>query len=561
MGTDLFGRKGEKMTLLLTKIFLKSSIQKMNDRYDFNSKKGSITKILLYILLFLYIIAIIGFFSYQLIGSLKSVNQETSFIGLILLMVIGVTVVQTLFSSVNLLYFTKDTDSILPLPLKPYQIILARTNVIILVGYAIDIIGLIPLVIYGVMLNCGIMYYISVILSLILLPILPIILISLLVMIIMSFAKITKNRNRFQLIATLLVIVLTIALSIGVSSLGESSITDEQMAEMMMQANGMVNMIKGYFPTLAFSIDAITSTNILAMIVEFAKMIGITVVSFIIYVLLAQKLYFKGLIGNLYGSSKVKNKKVNVEGKKTTLARSYVSKEFKILFRNPIFLVQCILPALIFPILCIVLVVMGMGEQDAQELAELSSMLEENKSLLLLGILGIIQFFSMIIYVSATAISRDGENAIFMKYIPVSLYKQYVYKTMPNIIMSIISNIIVLAVARYVVEISIIDLLILFIVSTIMSIFQSFLLLLIDLKRPKLKWSSEYAVVKQNLNLMFPMIFAFVNIGIIVLLGMFMQNLSAYVSIAIITIVFVMASVILLRYMKKNQYELARKIV
>lgn len=550
------------MTLLLTKIFLKSSIQKMNDKYDFNNKKGSITKIFLYGLLFLYIIAIIGFLSYQLIGSLKSVNQETTFIGLILLMVLGVTVVQTLFSSINLLYFTKDTDSILPLPLKPYQIILARTNVIILVGYAIDIIiGLIPLIIYGVMLNCGIMYYISVILSLILLPILPIILISLLVMIIMSFAKITKNRNRFQLIATLIVIVLTIALSVGVSSLGESSITDEQMAEMMMQANGMVNMIKGYFPTLAFSIDAITSTNILEMIVEFAKVIGITAVSFIIYVLLAQKLYFKGLIGNLYGGSKAKNKKVNIGGKKTTLARSYVSKEFKILFRNPIFLVQCILPALIFPILCIVLVVMGMGEQDAQELAELSSMLEENKSLLLLGILGVIQFFSMIIYVSATAISRDGENAVFMKYIPVSLYKQYVYKTMPNIIMNIISNIIVLAVARYFVEISIIDLLILFIVSTIMAIFQSFLLLLIDLKRPKLKWSSEYAVVKQNLNLMFPMIFAFVNIGIIVLLGILMQNLSAYVPAAIITIVFIIANVILLRYMKKNQYELARKIV
>ena len=550
------------MTFLLTKIFVKSSIQKMNDKYDFNNKKGSITKILLYGLLFLYIIAIIGFLSYQLIGSLKSVNQETTFIGLILLMVLGVTVVQTLFSSINLLYFTKDTDSILPLPLKPYQIILARTNVIILVGYAIDIIiGLIPLIIYGVMLNCGVMYYISVILSLILLPILPIILISLLVMIIMSFAKITKNRNRFQLIATLLVIVLTLVLSVGVSNLEESSITDEQMAEMMMQANGMVNMIKGYFPTLAFSIDAITSSSITGAIVEFAKIIGVTAVSFVIYVLLAQKLYFKGLIGNLYGGSKTRKKKVSIENKKTTLARSYVSKEFKILFRNPIFLVQCILPALIFPVLCIVLVAIGMGEQDAQELAELSSMLEENKALLLLGILGVIQFFSMIIYVSATAISRDGENAVFMKYIPVSLYKQYVYKTMPNIIMSIISNVIVLAVARYVIEISIIDLLILFIVSTIMAVFQSFLLILIDLKRPKLKWSSEYAVVKQNMNLMFPMIFAFVNIGLIVLLGMVMQNLSAYVPVAIITVVFASASVILLRYMKKNQYELARKIV
>ena len=550
------------MTFLLTKIFVKSSIQKMNDKYDFNNKKGSITKVLLYGLLFLYIIAIIGFLCYQLIGSLKSVNQETTFIGLILLMVLGVTVVQTLFSSINLLYFTKDTDSILPLPLKPYQIILARTNVIILVGYVIDfIIGLIPLIIYGIMLNCGIMYYISIILSLILLPILPIILISLLVMIIMSFAKITKNRNRFQLIATLLVIVLTIALSIGVSNLEESSITDEQMAEMMMQANGMVNMIKGYFPTLAFSIDAITSSSITETIVEFAKIIGVTAVSFIIYVLLAQKLYFKGLIGNLYGGSETKNKRVNIENKKTTLARSYVSKEFKILFRNPIFLVQCILPALIFPILCIVLVVMGIGKQDAQELAELTSMLEENKALLLLGILGVVQFFSMIIYVSATAISRDGENAVFMKYIPVSLYKQYVYKTMPNIIMSIISNVIVLAVARYVIEISIIDLLILFIVSTIMAVFQSFLLILIDLKRPKLKWSSEYAVVKQNINLIFPMIFAFVNIGLIVLLGIGMQNLSAYVSVATIAIAFIISSVILLRYMKKNQYELARKIV
>ena len=231
------------------------------------------------------------------------------------------------------------------------------------------------------------------------------------------------------------------------------------------------------------------------------------------------------------------------------------------LLRNPVFLVQCILPAILMPILCIGIVVFGFNGDEAQDLAELSAMLQEHKLLLLFGIIAINQFFSMIIYVSATAISRDGENAVFMKYIPVSLYKQYVYKTTPNIIMNIISILIVLGLARYAVEISVLDLVIAFGVSTIMAVFQSFLLLLIDLKRPKLKWSSEYAVVKQNFNLIFPMIFSFVNIGIIVILGLAMEEYPAYIPVAILAVAFMLATVILCGYLKKNQYKLASKIM
>ena len=463
------------MTFLLTKIFLKSSIQKMGEQYDITNKKGKGIKIFLYVILFLYILAIIGFFSYSLIDSLKSINQETTFIGLVLLLVLGVTIIQTIFSSVNILYFTKDTDSILPLPIKPYQIILARTNVIILVESLINIlVGFVPLTIYGIILNCGIMYYITAIITVILLPILPIILISLLVMLIMSFSKITRNKNKFQLIATLLVLVIVIAFSMFISSMGQSTMTDEQLIQMMTQANGMVSMIKGYFPTLEFAINAIISNSIINILIELLKLIALTVLGIAIYVLLAQKLYFNG-----------------VSTKKSTLGTMYVAKEFKILLRNPVFLVQCILPALIFPVLCIFLTFVGLNNEDMQELASLTSMLESNKLLLLLGILGIIEFFTMIVYVSATAISRDGENAVFMKYIPVSLYKQYVYKTMPNIIMNFISIIIVLGIAKYLINISIIDLILLLIIAMVMAVFQSFLLLLIDLKRPKLKWKSE----------------------------------------------------------------------
>ena len=48
------------MTLLLTKIFLKSSIQKMGDQYDLANKKGFKTKLTLYGILILYLLAVVA---------------------------------------------------------------------------------------------------------------------------------------------------------------------------------------------------------------------------------------------------------------------------------------------------------------------------------------------------------------------------------------------------------------------------------------------------------------------------------------------------------------------
>ncbi len=46
--------------------------------------------------------------------------------------------------------------------------------------------------------------------------------------------------------------------------------------------------------------------------------------------------------------------------------------------------------------------------------------------------------------ISLTAISREGKNAIFSKYIPLDLYKQFLYKNVLQTILNIIVSIIVL---------------------------------------------------------------------------------------------------------------------
>ena len=547
----------------LTKIFLKNSFSNMDARMGISTKSKS--KIIVYGLLFLYFAGLIIFLGYNLLDGLIAIHQETIFVGMILFMIFGLGIIQTIFSSINILYFTKDSEYLLPLPLKPYQIILARTNVMLIAEYVIIfLIGFIPLVMYGILTGAGIVYYLTMILAVILVPILPVLLISMLVMFIMSFAKLTKNRNRFQLFATLLVLAIIIAISISTSGM-KQDLTNEEMAQMVVQANGMIELVKGYVPTVDYLMEALTTNSLFTAIVEVLKTLGITIIGFIVYMLIAQKIYFKGLVGNLFGGgASSSNKEINQkEYRNSKLYKSYVGKEFKNMARNPVFLMQCLIPAVLIPIIMVVVVYAGLNS-DGMGLEQITQMIQQmstNTFFIACIILGVIQFFTMFIYISITAISRDGEDAVFMKYIPVSLYKQYMYKIIPNIIMNIVTIIITLGMAEYLLRLPAITLIALFIVATIMGILQSIAMIIVDLKRPKLNWDSEYAVAKQNLNLVFPVLLAMVNIVILVGFVYLLKDINIYMGVGILGILYIVATVITNKYLYNKQYELADKII
>ena len=547
----------------LTKIFLKNSFSNMDERMGISTKSKN--KILIYGILFLYFAGLIIFLGYNLLDGLIAIHQETVFVGMILFMIFGLAIIQTIFSSINILYFTKDSEYLLPLPLKPYQIILARTNVMLIAEYVIIfLIGFIPLVMYGILTGAGIVYYLTMILAVILVPILPVLLISMLVMFIMSFAKLTKNRNRFQLFATLLVLAIIIAISISTSGM-KQDLTNEEMAQMVVQANGMIELVKGYVPTVDYLMEALTTNSLFTAIVEVLKTLGITIIGFIVYMLIAQKIYFKGLVGNLFGGgASSSNKEINQkEYRNSKLYKSYVGKEFKNMARNPVFLMQCLIPAILIPIIMVVVVYAGLNS-DGMGLEQITQMLQQmptNTFIIACVILGVIQFFTMFIYISITAISRDGENAVFIKYIPVPLYKQYMYKIIPNIIMNIVTIIITLGMAQYILHLPIVTIIALFIVATIMGLLQSIAMLIIDLKRPKLNWDSEYAVAKQNLNLIFPMLLGMVNIVIIIGAAWLFKDIHVYLGLAILGILFIVATVIANKYLYDKQYVLADKIL
>ena len=541
----------------LTKVFLKNSFQNIETSSSKKNKANSKSILILYAIVFLYLAGIVGFFSYNLVEGLIKIQQEEVFLGLILL-VIGIFVlIQTIFSAISLLYYSKDNEYILPLPIKPSQIIMAKTNVLLITEYFIvAIIGLIPLIIYGILTSANIFYYISMIITLLAFPIVPILISSLLVLIVMSFAKFTKNKNRFQVIATIILIIAICLISFKTNDMEGSQ---EELIEMATKANGLVEMIRDAFPTLGMAIEALANNSYLNLI----ELVLVTAILYLIYIAVGQKLFLRGAVGSLYSGKRTKtaiNEKIAF--KRSSLSKTYIGKEFKTLIRNPIFFMQCIMPAILFPILVIVLSFAGMYTEPNTDIVQIARMLQEKTSIYLgMAILMIIQFFSMFIYISATAISRDGQNAVFMKYIPVPLIKQIDYKVMPNIIMTTIMGIISIVIAQYLFLMPILYLILITIAMISMGMLQSYLMIIVDLKKPKLDWNSEYTVVKQNMNLIWPMILGVANITIIGVLSYILGSfMNSYIIIGLLILIYLGLTMLVRKYIEKNIDKLFRKI-
>ena len=544
----------------LTKVFLKTSFK--NRETSNNKEKTTSKKIIAAIgllVLIAYIAGIFGFASYGMITMLNEIGQPAVFLGISLLAIAVLLLIQTLISSMNLFYFSKDIEYILPLPLRPHEIVIAKFNTILVTEYiTVFAFLLVPFIIYGIVTGASLMFYLYGLIVLMVFPILPALISCMIVMLLMSITGIIKNKDKFQTIATTLMIVGIIVFSISMPGMEET--TNEETLQMLTQFNGIVHKIDDYFITLEDSINALIDYNSIDGLYSILKLIIITIIAYVIFVVIAQKLYFKGAVGAIYSGKKKKiSSNKGISYTKQSVAKSYIKKEFVQLIKNPIFFTQCILPSVLMPVIILVSALAGSGgieELQEQGMNELSI----NNTIGLCVILAINTFLCTMNFIPVTAVSRDGQNASFMKYIPLSLSTQCTYKIVPAVIMNMVSSIIVIAVVAIGFKTDILFIITNIIISLLISIIYSYLMLIVDLKRPKLKWDTEYAVVKQNINMLWDFAFALSVIVLLIVIALMFSQMN-YIVIALCLIIAIVCGIYMLKeYIEKNQEKLFEKI-
>ena len=547
-----------KEIFLLTKTLLKSSSSETRKKGEKTSK--GFNKILFFVFVYGYIIAFMSFISYYAIESLIAINQPAVFLNIAFVAMLGFCIIQSVISSLNILFFSKDLDFLLPLPITPNKIIISKLNCLIISQYMMSALIVLPgVIIYGYLLNLEYYYYIIAILNLLVFPIIPVVIVFGLLTLVMRFTRIIKNRDFVQY----LTILVTLFLIIAVQSLSGTSGTSSQedIAQSLLETNGLIEKFSGGLINIKLIMNSIINYNSLEGVLNLLLLMFSSSVIYYVVSYLISKIYVKTIISlSTVKTKKAKNIDLANDLNSSLIPLSYIKKEFKLLIRTPIFFMQCVLPPIIFPIIIGVPAIIGVqdsGVDMGMFLKDFGIVINTNFGLICS--LVTIVFMYIFNYTSVTAVSRDGENAVFMKYIPLDLKKQIFYKMFPGVLLNLIPAIYIMLLGIIFIEnIKLKTIIYIFIITTFINILNNLINILIDLKHPKLKWITEYAVVKQNINMIFVFILVAIEIGTIIWLGSVFKTIDVFamslIVICMITYIFIS------RFITKNRNTIFEKI-
>lgn len=460
-------------------------------------------KLLLYLVLLVCMLptlVLIAMLFYYGFDYMRLLDQAGYLMNVGFLMTAVIIFLFSIFAIPSVYYFSKDIDHLLVLPIKPEIILTSKLAVCIVYEYLFAAAVLVPMYISFILqIGFSFLSFLCFLIIFFTLPIYPLVLSSVLTMVIMRFVPFFNNRDRFNLIGGIIVV----AAALGLSFWMQTMETEDMSAVLMALMDGNNSLMQ--FGTMLFPfVPSAALSCFHGDLLQLLLYLGITAISLVVFLICGKLLYFKGAIGGSETSHSrhTFDQKQLSESRHHSVFRTYLIKEFKILFRTPVFFTNCVLTALLMPIILTVAVYTSLQGMDLR--AFITPQLLESIPNLWCYVLVISflvgSFMGGINMISSTAISREGTNAYFMKFIPVPVETQAFAKAACGIIISAVSGWLLLIPLHLVLSYPIyLDLI--FVVGSLVSVIMTNLFgILIDLLRPKLVWEQEAAAVKQNLN-------------------------------------------------------------
>jgi ABC-2 type transport system permease protein len=243
-------------------------------------------------------------------------------------------------------------------------------------------------------------------------------------------------------------------------------------------------------------------------------------------VVLAQFVYFRGAIGVNETSANRKRLKSKDYVKSTVSGNvliTYTFKELKLLFRTPIYFLNCVSTVILLPVIMGGTMIAQLGS-GTSEIDTLIKSIQWNNPQLALYVLAagaaLGWMMTSLNLITPTAISREGQNVYFMKFIPMPYFVQLLAKVFSGLIISLVGILCFLIPIAWFIKLPLNLVLIALVASILASVFMNFLGMIADVLHPKLVWEQEASAVKQNMNVIFTMIPAFgLSFGIFILIA------------------------------------------
>lgn len=343
-------------------------------------------------------------------------------IAIVLVITQAVSLVFAVGHIINTLYFCKDNEMLICLPITPNQLFISKILLIYLKELAVNAFISIPLFIsLAIFGGYGVSFYLSIPILLLLLPILPIVLAAFISIPVMAIIRFLKRHTVLSIIAILVLVAacLWVYITLIGSLAGSFNIATDQIA-VVKEINQTIYAIGNQIWVYLQLASAMAN---FAQWFWYPLFLVICAVLLVITVLVIRPLYFKMAMSNLENTVKTKQKPK--EFKQTNVFFSLIKKEILCIFRSPTDIFEYFVFTLLMPFIVFsydkLLMSITVNQAGVNMIAGSHVM-----------VVAILAMLSNI--VSASSISRDGGNFYNSKIIPVDYYTQIFAKFVFNAI-------------------------------------------------------------------------------------------------------------------------------
>lgn len=420
------------------------------------------------------------------------------------------------FYVISSFYFSRDLSLLVPMPIRPGEIMLSKLLGIMIGEYLTMLPVLLPaLVVYGIMADVSWLYIPFALIIYLLLPVVPLVLSSLFSMVLMRVTNMRRHRDLLRVIGALFGIGLGLGFNylsqfmtkqkIGIGPPGQSM---EQLLEAQRAAFQSIGRL---FPTSTWAAGALQEGASAYGVPSFLLFAAVAAGALLLLLWAADKLFFGGLLGGEEGgtSGRVlsKTELARETGRSRTPLWALVQRESRLLNRTPAFLMAGLLPILLVPLFSLMPVLQE--PTIRQSLPELYKYADW--PLIPIIALGVILMLQSMSNLAATAISREGRYFWISRCLPVAPRVQVQAKLVHVLLFTSINIVMVLGVLAFLRILTLRTFLVVLIGGMLANTAAGFGGIIIDLIRPNLRWSDPQQAMKGNMNGLVGLVFTLVN--------------------------------------------------
>lgn len=532
-----------KVFFHLLKIYLASTFNLKNIKAQIQTRKtqngetvtkNSTMKIIGIAILFLLLIAeiavLFGFYVYSLYQYAKAMNNIKLLFEASAVLISLITLLFGFLVTASTYYIGEIEEQFLSMPIKARTLCAAKCTATYLNSLITSAIFFaLVMIIYGVNEHPNFLFYLWGICAAVLIP-LPMIGIAYFCnILLMRFTRIFKNKNVITTISASIGILLSLGLNYFLQSTSSSD-TIDSLTQKIADGTSALEMYSNWYLPIKLTGSMLANPASCTAVLNFFLLALCTLVIPAAVIFCMSELYAKSLVG--FNEKKVKRLEAQeVSGyiqkniKSLPPLVSYVKREFIMMNRNPVYLLNGPFVIVFMPILMIVIfVAKGLSLHSIPP--EMFAFMSGNAGFVVAGLAS--GFLGSMSNIADTALSRDAKFIPMIKSLPVDMRKFMYAKFIHAMIFVMVATVICVGFTAYLFKFTVVQIILSVLVALAISALLNLIALFLDTARPKLHWDNPIAAMKQNSNVAFVMLFNFLLMGLSALLLYFAWNAAAW---------------------------------